>query len=65
MLRNNEQNLRQPMLWVRNIVSGERGIFKHNFSNSYNILSLIVEPSLGTNQQYHQEEKNSGSLGST
>ena len=31
MLRNNEQNLRQAMLWVRNIVHGDRGIFKLTF----------------------------------
>ena len=29
MLRNNEQKLRQGMLWVRKIVQGERGNFKH------------------------------------
>ena len=39
MLRNNEQNLRQAMLLVRNIVEGERENFKHTFKH---ILSLIV-----------------------
>ena len=34
--------LRQAILWVRNIVSGESGSFKCTFSNSHNILSLIV-----------------------
>ena len=52
MLRNNEQNLRQVMLWVRTIVYGGRGIFKDNFSISHNILSLIVGPESG---MYHLE----------
>ena len=29
MLRNNEQKLRQAMLWVCDIIQGERGNFKH------------------------------------
>ena len=31
MLRNNEQNFRQAVLWVRNIVQNEKGIFKQTF----------------------------------
>ena len=31
MLRNNEQNLRQAMLQLRNIVTGKLGHFKHTF----------------------------------
>ena len=31
MLRNNEQNLRQAMLWILNIVQRERGFFKQTF----------------------------------
>ena len=32
----------QAMLWVCKIVLGEGGIFKQNFRNSHNILSVIV-----------------------
>ena len=42
MLTNNEQKLRQSILWVLNIVYGERGNFRNSFENSHNILSLIV-----------------------
>ena len=42
MLRNNDQKLRQAMLWVRNIVKGKRGNFKHIFRNFHYIFTLIV-----------------------
>ena len=42
MLRNNDQKLFQAMLWVRNIIQGKRGNFKHTFRNSHYIFTLIV-----------------------